>query len=266
MTEPIDKDLRETLLDYSRGRADDSRVLRALVEHEGWIVSTAILGSHYRRRDFPGVYVFGDRARLPTDRLWLFSEIGAALRAQGGGLELGVCAVNIAGTEIFGDLAPDWQEVFVNPGMPVEETFSLRPHREFGWLFCAKYAKAVEFEKAIDRIGATNPEEILPRIKSSKELFVVGMADDSLLTVHDPDGDETLAAVAVFTAPDRVEALVETLDDRSVMEGSRIFPIDGEQLLFMTGVDYGFMALNPGSQRASWTIRIGRPGSAGPDS
>jgi len=137
----------------------------------------------------------------------------------------------------------------------VEESYYQQPHPEHGYAFCAKVAGAVRLENAIDRLGPTRPEELLALIRDHDELFVVQVADGSLLTAYIED---RTAALMVFTAPDRIQAGLSLDRSHSLIEGSKAVALSGEQVLEgMRQIGYRLLALNLGSGRGSGTLVVG---------
>jgi hypothetical protein len=243
---------RSILIEFSQGRADHQRVMRALIEYDGWVVPIAIMNSHYRQFDFPAMYDFGAPARLPGDRLWLFTDYEAGRHALAQGYGPGVCAAGVSGTELFSNLDPNWAEVFINPGSPVEESYYQEPHPEYRYHYCAKFAEAVWLEKAIDRLGTTRPEELLPLIRGHQELFVVLLADDSFLTAYLPD---QRVALLVFTTPDCIPAGLGLVSDQGLVATSKVISLSGGLVLkAMRDLGYSYMALNQGSPRGSCVL------------
>ncbi len=246
---------RGVLVEFSQGHADKFRVMRAVIEYDGWVVPIATMNSHYRRFSFPALYDFGAPGRLPADRLWLFTDYDAVRQALAQGYGPGVCAAGIPGTDLFGHLFPGWAEVFVNPGSPTEETYYQRPHPEHGYTFCARVAGAVRLEKAIGRLGPTRPEELLALIRDHDELFVVQVADGSFLTGYTED---RTPALMVFTAPDRIQVGLRFDQSHSLIEGSSPILLSGEQILEgMRQIGYPLMVLNLGSRQGSCTLAVG---------
>jgi hypothetical protein len=243
---------RGVLVEFSQGRADHHRVMRALIEFEGWVVPITILNSHYRQFDFPAVYDFGVPTRLPPDRLWLFTDTEAVRHALAQGYGPGLCGAGVPGTELFSNLNPDWAEVFINPGSPVEESYYQQPHAEYRYHYCTKFAEAVRLEKAIDRLGTTRPEELLSLVRSHQELFVVVLANDSFLTAYLPDHR---TALLVFTAPDCVHAGLGLVCDPGLVANPKTISLSGELVLKATrDLGYSCLALNLGSPRGSCVL------------
>jgi hypothetical protein len=170
----------------------------------------------------------------------LFTDPEAAARAQARGYEVGPCAGGVAGTELFSDLDPRWAEIHVNLGCPPEEAFYYQPHKEHGYLLCNKIADAVRLEKAIAGYGESRPDQVIELLWGQKELFVVQVADGSLLTGYNED--RTYAALLVFTGPDKINQHRLLMTDQSLLEGSQMIVLNGEQVFEALEV-FGYRAM-----------------------
>src|SRR5262249_27285750 len=138
-------------LEFSKNRATKDALLRALVSYRDWLVPSVVWAPHYR----PGAETIevGKEAialsvegPLPATELWRFTGYQAALRAKEQGALVGLCINGSRGTELFGNLNPEWEWVRVNPGSPPELTVNFP---RAGFPDAKMWAKAIAFEEAI---------------------------------------------------------------------------------------------------------------------
>ena len=254
--------LRTIFADYSRGHVGDMAMYRALIEYDQWVVPVLLMGSLPDRETFPVFYQSGEQGRLPANRFWIFTDAEALAKAQREGIEPGGCVGGVEGAELFASLSPTWEEIYVNPGSPVHETYFIEPHPEHGYTLCAKYAAAIRLEKAADRIAQTGPAPVWDELQCVEELFLVVLDDGRLLTGF--EGDGSAMSLLVFSTPDRLQLFLGSIGDRRLVEGSRVMTLDAGRIL-LAGKELGYRALdlNVGSARGSCRLEITYSDQAG---
>jgi hypothetical protein len=123
MASPTSESLEHVFVEFSKNRVTKDALLRALVSYPDWLVPSVVWALHYRP-DTETIGVEKDaialsvECRIPTTELWLFTGYEAAMRAKEQGALLGLCINGTRGTELFGNLNPEWEWVRVNPGSP----------------------------------------------------------------------------------------------------------------------------------------------------
>jgi hypothetical protein len=248
MNMPEQGSLRATLADMSREGVDEESIYRTLIEYDQWLVPLGLIHALSKRDSFPTLYFLDNHSALPVDRVWIFSDFEAVLEAQRQGIEPGPCVGGVEGTELFGSLGPQWAEVFVNPGSPVNESAYIRPHPEHGYFICSRFAAAIRLEKIADQITVKGPTASCAGIRAHEELILLLMSDSSFLTGYDEA--RTVMSLLVFTAPDRLRAFTKSVADQRLLEGSRAFPLDGARIIEAARMlKYHAIHLNPGSPR-----------------
>lgn len=212
---------------YSVGRAGANEVMRALTTHRGWFVPVTLFarGGGPQPRTADSVLVLGSGAQVTAGELWVFTDREAALRAQAAGAQLGAYAGGIGGVELFRSVPTGTAVVRVNPGSPVEETWTLRAGGgiEAGYV----WADAVSLEESFGVWEQTG--------KPDEASFVRYRA---FLTLDHPTGQVvTLPGhagmtnpAAAFTAPDCLEAFMARLGEGQ-REGLRAATVAGGTLL-----------------------------------
>jgi hypothetical protein len=204
--------LEHVFLEFSKKRATKDALLRALVSYGDWLVPSVVWAVHYR----PGnetievekeAIALSVECRLPGTELWLFTGHKAALRAKEQGALLGLCINGIRGTELFGNLNPEWEWVRVNPGSPPEVTVNFP---RAGFPDAKMWAKAIAFEEAIVQERPSELAAIGQQLRSYDNFLILLHADrGNVVTLVNHRGLAT--AVVAFTAPDCQQAFLDKL-------------------------------------------------------
>src|SRR5262245_58787410 len=116
---------RQLLARHHQGLLTTPALWRALMTHKDWLVPSLEMVDHYDRTEYPEVYMFSEKLVLYDRYLFLFTDPQAAFLAQSQGMQLGVYAGGISGTELFENLNPKWEAIVVNPKSPIEETWQI---------------------------------------------------------------------------------------------------------------------------------------------
>src|SRR5262245_13403865 len=134
---------REALRDLYHGRGSREAAMRAVVEHDGYLVPVEARGEGdvVERR----VVIVGQTPRVPPDGLWLFSDLETAQRAAS---HLGACAADVPGVEALGDIREGVRRLVLNPGSPDEETLVLVINEQ-GRGFIGLWVAAIRIERGL---------------------------------------------------------------------------------------------------------------------
>jgi hypothetical protein len=195
------------LLAYSQKRANTNDVMRALVSHRHWVAPLALFaqGAEQTRR-VKSLLVLSTEAHIPPDELWIFTDQEAALRAQSVGAQVGSMASGMAGTELFRKIAPHTKTVRVNPGSPLEYTWTLR---DGGGIEAGKtWADAIAFEDDFERWRQTGKPDKTAFI-NYQAFLTFDNAANRVITLPGHSGMANPAAA--FTAPDCADAFLSEL-------------------------------------------------------
>jgi hypothetical protein len=211
----------EVYIEFSLGRENQDALLRASVSHDGWVVPFVYWVPHYQPgAQTPGaedepitveagmdVINFSATSSLPGNQLCVFTSPAAAERARDQGVLIGLCLSGVPGTRLFGGLNFEWEWLWVNPGSPPELTMALP--RASGFPGAKRWADAITFERAIACERPDDMAAIARGLRRYDHFLVLVRTDGSLATLEDYPG--LTHAAAAFTAPDCLEALLDTL-------------------------------------------------------
>ena len=212
MASPTSDSLEHVFVEFSKNRATKDAILRALVSYSDWLVPSVVWALHYR----PGAetievekeaIALSVECLIPSTELWLFTGHEAAMRAKEQGALLGLCVNGIRGTELFGNLNPEWEWVQVNPGSPPELTVNFP---RAGFPDAKMWAKAIAFEEVMAQERSSDPAAIGQQLRGYDNFLVLLQADGrDVVTLVNHRG--LANAVVAFTAPDCQEAFLEKL-------------------------------------------------------
>ncbi len=222
--------LIETLRGFAAGTHTNEQVVRALIEHDGWLAPAELFAT--RKPDGQleatvpgGLTVFSPDRNLPPGRLLVFSALEYTAHAVAQGAHLGAYANGLKGVDLFGaiDTAP-YQRLNVNPNAPTNETFFLGADA-FGLV--KLWASAV----ALERVLATVRQFLLPSMAEALQRFpayqaLIDASSGNVITLKD-QGNRAV----VFTAPDCGSAFLAKLPEAArastklvTVAGDRLFP------------------------------------------
>ncbi|MCY7345931.1 MAG: TerB family tellurite resistance protein [Pyrinomonadaceae bacterium] len=115
----------QTLLASKQQRADDSEVMRSMINHRGWFVP---LEMFYRKGEkkirIEKMMVISTERHIKAGELWLFTDFESVLRAQAANAQIGSYGGVMSGTELFGKIPADIQAIHINPCSPTEQRWS----------------------------------------------------------------------------------------------------------------------------------------------
>lgn len=215
-----------TLLAYSQGRAGMNDVMRSLAGHRDWLAPLSLFargGEEPRRAG--SVLVLSTEARITPGELWVFTDRDAALRAQAAGALLGSYAGGMAGTELFRNIPPGTRVVRVNPGSPLEQTWTLR---DGGGIEAGQvWAEAIALEDGFEQWRqAGRPDRAA--FVGYQAFLTFNHSTGPVITLPGHSG-MTNPAVA-FTAPDCAETFLSKLTEEQ-RAGLRQATADGNTFL-----------------------------------
>ncbi len=188
-----------------RGEVSSEQVLRALMEHPGWLVPL---------RCFEGDELasarkvcFSPRAQVPVGELWLFTETGTAQQATIQGSSLGTYVAGVPGMVLFQRLQHSAELIRVNPGGWEEDAFSFdagaRP-------ILAAWAKTVQLERFLGSVAEPGSNaSLLARLRSHDGYRVPLLPDGRMVARPGHDGFQQPSVVC--TSVDSYQAFVALL-------------------------------------------------------
>ena len=231
MAPPPCDSLEHVFVEFSKNRVTKDALLRALVSYPDWLVPSVVWALHYR----PGTetievekdaIALSVECRIPTTELWLFTGHEAAMRAKGQGALLGLCINGIRGTELFGNLNPEWEWVQVNPGSPPEFTVSFP---RAGFPDAKMWSSAIAFEETIAQKRPSEPADIAQQLRRYDNFLILLQADGrDVVTLVNHRG--LANALVAFTAPDCQDAFLAKLPAEK-RAGFRPMATTGSQLV-----------------------------------
>jgi hypothetical protein len=212
----------DVLFAFSQKQANDSQVMRALVEHDDWYLPVHAL----LEPKVNNLVVYAKDFSVRTDRLAVFTTRHAADQAAQawGGAAMGVYGGGIRGVELFGTLERPAlaaaTELVVDAASGQERMWFIK---RSGFRLSAAWAGAVRLERELERFEAST----FAALKAAQGLWVpMAKSDQTLVQLETDTGPHAL----VFTAPDRYEAFLEQLGPRAdqvkptVVDGAQLFP------------------------------------------
>ena len=215
MTDPID-----VLVAFSKKTASRDAVMRALVEHDGWMVPIHAVtdmqgGGAHAVVDYP-VVLYAQQFSMPTDKLLVFTDRAQAdaAAAKFGHDVMGLYVDKVPGTVLFKLLEHTRlaavQEVRVNPASVTEHQWFIG---RGGFVLGGAWADAVALERHIAAID----DDLFSALHRYEGWWVpIAKSDRTLVQLNLDDGPTALA----FTAPDLYENFLAQMGERaSQIEG-----------------------------------------------
>jgi hypothetical protein len=195
---------------YSRNQAGMDDVMRALTSHRGWFAPLGLFareGGEPNRR-VGSLLVLGTEARIAPGELWIFTDREAALRAQAAGAALGSYAGGMAGTELFRNVPANTKTVRVNPGSPLEHTWT---YAAGGGIEAGKiWADAIALEDSFEQWRQSGTPDKTAFI-NYRAFLTFDHATGLVVTLPGNSGMSNPAAA--FTTPDCAEMFLSELDE-----------------------------------------------------
>lgn len=218
------RDPIEVLHAFAAGTASKMEALRALVEHDGWVVpAVAIVKGD---ETFEHALLLGAETRLPPGEFWAFTDKPHTLQAAQQGVMLGLMVDPVPGTRVFSSLGQS--SVFhVNRGAPSAETWSV-PAESYD--LCTLFAKVVLMERMLDTIGEPDEQAVLREL-AAYEGYLLFLYDDgehqAPAECHEKFGLKR--AAHVFTTPDQRDAFAKK--NPGMLEGNyKAITVPGSKL------------------------------------
>lgn len=221
---------------------------RLLTGHRGWFAPLGLFaqsGEPERRVD--SMMVLSPQAQITPGELWIFTDREAVLRAQAAGALLGSYAGGMAGTELFRAIPANTKTVRVNPGSPLENTWTFS---EGGGIEAGKmWANAIALEESFEQWRRTGTPD-----KTAFINYRTFMTFDhpSGLVVTLPNNSGLSNPAAAFTAPDCADLFLSkvgeelraglqsvTISGKTLLENASVLGIDGLIInIFGPGANY----------------------------
>lgn len=220
-------------------QTDVDRVMRALVEHEYWWVSTFYAQRTWGQSTFDQVIEFQDAA--PNTMLTVFTDLESAQRAEG--YPIGPYGGPVDGRRLLATLDGSYTALVVNPASPREHQWFIS---EAGFPIAKSWAECALLESTLH----ARAENGLPiaRLLAHSTYQVLLVNSENALTMVDIPGVEGQLAVS-FTAGDRAEDFLEALPD-PVRETAGLVEVDGPQLFgLLREVGAGGLVINAGPRQ-----------------
>ena len=197
--------IRDLLIRYGRKEISQNAAVRALVTHQDYLVPSFLMPpDHVAGRGI----VFSQRQSFPGGALWVFTDEGAARRAQSQHDELGVYTTGQPSSVFLTDLVRDsFNHIRINPMGPEEEGFILMPPAVN---LLNMWASGVRVERAAqaEDLSALN----VAIVQHRGTMIALDRAGEVFVT----QGDKGLVAYIAAT-PDQSDALSARLGDMVTM-------------------------------------------------
>lgn len=202
-------------------QADIDQVMRALAEHDSWLVPVAYASHAWGQTGFAQTLPFPDRGPLPMLNVFI-DEAAAALGKEHAS---GPYGGPVSGVRLLRTLAPGLSALIVNPGSPREHQWYIASG---GFEIAAGWGGAIAVEHALARRG-NGPVPVGELLAHRYELLVE-KDTKSPAQIFLPEIDGQVAVC--FTAPDRTAEFLSSLPGpaRPLAE---VVPIEGPQLFEM---------------------------------
>jgi hypothetical protein len=215
----------QMLLAYSQQRANTNDVMRSLTSHRNWLAPLALFApSDEQARRVDNLLVLSTEARITPGELWIFTDSEAALRAQAAGAWLGSYASGMAGTELFRKVPLSTKKVRVNPGLPLEQTWTFQE----GGIEAGKiWADAIALEDSFEQWRQSGKPDKTAFI-NYRAFLTFDHSSGPVITL--PNNSGMMNPAAAFTAPDCADMFLSELTEDQSKEMRRV-AIDGNTLL-----------------------------------
>jgi hypothetical protein len=241
--DPAQNLARQALARYaSRAPAtqtDVDRVMRALVEHDSWWVSTFYAQRTWGQSTFDQVIEFNDAA--PNTMLTVFTDRESALRAEG--YPIGPYGGPVDGRRLLGTLDGAYSALVVNPASPREHQWFIS---EAGFPIAKSWAECAVLEASLHSRGEIGLPVARLLAHATYQVLLIN-AENTLAMVDIPGVDGQLAIC--FTAGDRAEDFLEALPEPA-RETAGLVEVDGPQLFgLLREVGSGGVVINAGPRQ-----------------
>jgi hypothetical protein len=212
--------LHETLLAYSRKEATKDHVLRALCEHGDWVAPAVFAHLATKLNTFERVSIYGTESRVAANKLYLFSDRGAA-EAAAAKVQLGPYVMPVHGARLFAALPADFNELHVNPASPQEQCWFMGGE---ALALGALWGQAVDLERVMT---GKSQGDLLELLFSFRGFTTFSTQTGAIATAVGAAGLKNPAMV--FTAPDCADKVLASLGEqgktlkRVVSSGEQLF-------------------------------------------
>lgn len=232
----------EALRSYSRQEASLEQVVRALIEHDDWLVTAPLGIEVMQTQQFEKGLVLSAQANMPNDQLWFFTDENAANNCVAKGGQPGFYVGPIPGARLLEYLphlpANENDSIQINIGSPREESFYLG---QDSFSLVALWARAIGVEAILN---APDSDEKFRTLRDFPGYTYFIFPDQDAIATAQGAGGLTNPAM-VFTAPDCAAEISSRYPqlERLTVDGQSLF-----SLLPSQGVDgVVFNPLGPGS-------------------
>jgi hypothetical protein len=241
---------RRALADYARRspatQADIDRVMRSLVEHDGWFVPVLYADRWWGQTGFDQILIFPDAP--PGNVLTVFTDETSALLAKN--QAIGPYGGPVGGVQLMERLDPSFTALVVNPASPRDHQWYIATG---GFEIAGHWATAVVAERALASrtAGGSLPVAELRAYRAYQ--LLLDKSGNALTEIGVPGVDGTF--VVCFTAPDRAGGFLASLPP-GARASAALAVADGPEMFEML-VELGVagLVLNAGSEHQTALLR-----------
>ncbi len=222
LSEPL-----QTLAAYSQGRAGNDRVLRALVDHQGWYVPLQLFlkTAEDKSRQKKVVFISAED-RVKESEIRLFTDYASLMRAAAANAPIGSYAGAINGTELFGLIPTGIKSIRINPYSPVEQTWSFLDETSVEMV--RLWSEVIALEEKLKYFQPGKPD--LAALSSYHGFITIVNAETNSIFLIKEFNEEMRIAAPVFTAPDSADRFLASLPPEKSRALKQI-TINGDTLL-----------------------------------
>jgi len=189
---------REVLRAFAEGRASRDAVMRALLEHDGWLAPVDVLGETTHNALPGAAIVYHPAWAYPDGELWLFTDREAADRAAAAGAPLGIYADAVPAARLFARLPAGIKKIKINNFGPREEFWFIGTE---AFATAAQWLDAVAVERAVmNGPAVADDDDDVARLARFTWLLYLSGANHGVVGLPEVAGFQS--AGVLFTAPD----------------------------------------------------------------
>ena len=241
---------RRALADYARRtpatQADIDRVMRCLVEHDGWFVPVLYADRSWGQTGFDQILIFPDAP--PAKVLMVFTDEASALQAEN--QAIGPYGGPVGGVRLMGRLDPSFTALVVNPASPRDHQWYIATG---GFEIAGHWAAAVLAERALANRTAGGPLPTAELRAYRAYQLLLDKSGNALTEIEVPGIDGSFAVA--FTAPDRAGEFLASLPP-GARASAALAVADGPEMFEML-VEMGVagLVLNAGAEQQTALLR-----------
>lgn len=242
---------RQVLRAYAENRASQDAVMRALMEHDGWLAPIDLLTPD-EHIELPGTaIVHNQQWAYPEGELWLFTDREAADRAAAAGAALGMYTDQVPAARLFGRIPAGVQKIKINNFGPLEEFWFIGADA-FG--LATGWMAAIAAEQTLARGAEAAAADGAALARLARHTWLLYLDGTSHGVVGLPDIAGLDSAGVMFAAPDgrdrfrgAVPAEARVGFRRAWGEGSVVFR-------YLLGQGFDGVLLNPAGPNAAIVV------------